>query len=68
MYNRENHLLRIIEIQTIVLQHDGRGLPRKWVYENIIYPRYRISRTTFYKYLSINAKKQLKQLLKNENI
>jgi hypothetical protein len=63
MYNNINLLRRIIEIQDITLEHKARGATQEWIYKNIIYPRYFISRPTYYRYLSINAKKMLKDKL-----
>lgn len=67
-YNRINILNRMIDVQTIYRQHsknyDG-GCTDKWIYENLIFPTYRISRATFYEYLGTNAKKELKDLLEH---
>ncbi|MCG8474187.1 MAG: hypothetical protein MI784_01705 [Cytophagales bacterium] len=61
-YNKINKLQLIIDIQNIVLdfQEDHTN---EWIYSKKIYPVYRISRRTFYNYLSINAKKELRELL-----
>jgi len=61
MYNNINLLRRIVEIQDITLEHKAHGATQEWIYKNIIYPRYYISRPTYYRYLSINAKKLLKE-------
>lgn len=61
-YNRRNILKRIIEIQNITLEHTKRGATQKWVYENIIYPRFLISPATYNNYLAVNAKAELKKL------
>jgi len=63
-YDRKNRLLRIIDIQEIYKKHSKNhqgGCTDKHIFENMIYPVYRISRTTFYEYLSTPAKKQLKE-------
>jgi len=64
-YNRRNILLRIIDIQNIYKKHaknfDG-GCTDKHIYEKIIFPVYRISRSTFYEYLKTPAAKELKEL------
>ena len=65
-YNRKNILRRMIDIQTIVLEHKQRGVTQEWVYENEIFPLYKISRRTFYDYLGTNAKAELKELKKIE--
>ncbi|HIW97147.1 MAG TPA: hypothetical protein H9866_01460 [Candidatus Tidjanibacter gallistercoris] len=61
-YNKRNKLTLIADIQTIVLEHTDRGVTQEWVYRNVIYPRYRISRTTFYNYLACPARALLKQM------
>jgi hypothetical protein len=63
-YNRKNLLQRQIDIQAIVLEHKARGATQEWVYANIVYPTYRISRRTFYGYLGSPAKAELKKLEK----
>lgn len=64
-YNRGNLLKRVIDIQTIYREYskhfDG-GCTDKWIFENKIYPVYRISRSRFYEYLRMPAKRQLKDL------
>lgn len=62
-YNRRNLLTRVGWIQDITLEHTRRGVTQEWVYNNIIFPTYRISRRTYYNYLSINARKELGKLL-----
>ena len=61
-YNRRNILKRIIEVQNITLEHTKRGSTQKWVYENIIYPRFLISIATYNNYLAVNAKAELKKM------
>ncbi len=68
MYNRQNLLSEIVEIQNVVLEHLRRGASHKWIYYNIIAPKHHISRSTYYRYLSINAKKQLKELKTDEKV
>ncbi len=59
-YNKQNKLEMICEIQRITLEHTKRGISQKWVYENIIRPRFYISISTYYNYLSVPARKELK--------
>lgn len=61
-YNRKNKLQLIVDIQNVTLDHTKRGVTQQWVYENHIYPKYRISRTTFYAYLATTAKRDLKKM------
>lgn len=52
----------ILEIQQVVLEHKKKGHYQKWVYENLVRDRYFISYSTFNRYLSVNARKELKEL------
>lgn len=65
-YNRKNQLQRIIDIQAIVLEHKTNGATQEWIYNNVIFPRYRISRARFYDFLGTNAKAELKRVLATE--
>lgn len=60
-YNRRNILKRIVEIQNLTLEHTSRGVTQVWVFEHIIQPRFVISIRTYYNFLSINAKTELKE-------
>lgn len=66
-YNSRNRLQRIVDIQATYKKHsknfDG-GCTDKYIYEDIIYPIYRISRSTFYDYLNTPAARELKNLEK----
>lgn len=61
-YNRLNILNRIIDVQNVTIEHTRRGVTQQWVYENLIYPQYRISIGTYYNYLSCNAKAELRKI------
>jgi len=63
-YNRENILQRIIDIRnTVNKKKKEDGSSQKWIYENIIYPQYRISYDCFNKYISYPlAETELKKL------
>lgn len=65
-FNRRNKLQLIIDIQTVTLEHTRRGVTQKWVYDNLIYPTYRISRATYYGYLAVPAKRQLKDIVASD--
>ena len=56
---RKNYLQTIVDIQNIVLEHKGRGVTQKWVFDNIINTPdspYHLGYTTFCRYMTINAK------------
>ena len=61
-----NLLKRIIEVQNITLENKKRGKTQEWTYNEIIYPRFFISKATFYVYLARNAKKELKEQLNHK--
>ena len=68
-YTRKNLLQRMIDIQELYKQHSQRhhgSSTDTWIYNNIVFPQYRISRATFYEYLGTNAKKELNDLLEFE--
>jgi hypothetical protein len=55
--------MKIIEVQEIVLREQRRGiLNQKEVFYKLIEPVYHISITTFYNYLSRNAKRELSEM------
>lgn len=65
-YNKKNRLKRIVAIQEITLEHTNRGVTQQYVYKNVIKPKYCISQSAFYNYLSTPAKKQLKEMEEKE--
>lgn len=60
-YNNNNLLVRMIEVQNITLEHTARGVKQEWVYVNVIFPQYRVSRGTYYRYLAYPAKAELRR-------
>lgn len=61
-YNRENYLLKVLEVQEIALHYNRRGLFYKEIFHLYINKQYHISKRTFHTYLGINARKQIKEL------
>lgn len=61
-YNRINILTRIVIIQEITFEQTQQGVSQEYVYRMHVAPRFCISRRTFYRYLAINAKKELSRL------
>ena len=61
-FNRRNLLTRIVTVQELTLEHTRRGVTQEWVYANVVYPRYVISRRTYYNWLGINARGELRRL------
>lgn len=67
-YNRRNLLQRIIDIQEIVLKHKSIGITQQRIYEDYIFPVYKISFRTYNEYLGMPAKAQLKLLDKRKEM
>lgn len=61
-YNKVNKLNRIIEVQKCFKQHYGPGMIIEHVYQNHIYPKFKISRTTFFEWIKTPAETLLKEL------
>ncbi len=62
-YNRRNMIEKAKAVQALYKEHVGRnGSTAEWTYKNVIYPRFYISRSTFYNYLVIDVEAALKQL------
>lgn len=62
-YNKRNFIDRVVYIQEVTLENTKRGVTQEWVYANIIFPEYRISRRTYYSYLAMPAKKIKRELI-----
>jgi hypothetical protein len=61
-YNRKNLLKRIVEIQEIYLKFQTKGMSGTWIHINIIQPNYHITRRTLSSYLSVNARRELREI------
>ena len=61
-YSKRNRLKRIIDIQKIYLEKQAVGVTTTKVYELYVAKQYRISSSCYYDYLTVNAKKELKEL------
>ncbi len=67
-YNKKNLLNKIIEIQNITIQKKhNEGLTYKRIYSDHIKPKYLISYSTFSRYMGINAKRELSNILEQES-
>jgi hypothetical protein len=60
--NRKNFLTKVRAVQDLYQEHKKPGVTDVHIYKTYIYPQYYISKPTFYKYLSINAKRELAQI------
>ncbi len=61
-YNRENFLKGVLIVQDIYLQHSDSGLNNREIFKRYVNPNYPMSERTFYEYLALNARKELKEL------
>lgn len=62
-----NFYRKVLAVQEIYLAKKEEGITNKYVYEKHIKDRFFISIRTFYSYLPINAKRELRELLKEES-
>lgn len=62
-YNNRNILLKMIEIQNLVLERKKLGITQRHVFLTEIEPRYYISYSTFNRYLAYPAKRELSKLM-----
>lgn len=58
-YNKKNHFLRVLEVQETFLLYKKEGVTTRHVYHTFIWPKYKISMSTFYNYMGINARKEV---------
>jgi len=67
-YNKKNFLRKVLKVQEIALHHSKQGLFFKEIYHLHVEHQFNICKRTFDSYLGINARKELKDLLQeNEN-
>lgn len=60
--NKEHFYKRVLRMQEEYLRHANSGRTTQYIYRTYIYPKFLISRTTFYSWLSIAPKKELERL------
>lgn len=61
-YHKANFLQKVLEVQNVFLEHKKEDVYTRTIYKTIIRPRFLISLSTFYSYMAINAKKELRKL------
>lgn len=66
-YNRRNYLKKVLKVQQITLEHRARGLYFKEIFHKYIENQFDICQRTYESYLGVNAKKQLKDLQKEDS-
>lgn len=62
MYNKKNKLRLIADVQAEYLLYANSNLTTRDIYKKYIYPRFYISNATFYNYLAIPVKREMKKL------
>lgn len=65
-YHRKNFLLRVAAMQREYMLHRNTGRSEMYVYRTWIYPKFWISRSTFYNWLAINPTRELEKLREEE--
>ena len=65
-FSRKNLLLRVKEINELYLEKAKIGLSTEFIYRTFIKPRYHISRSTLYEYLTIPYERQLREIAQRE--
>jgi hypothetical protein len=61
-YNNKNYFLRVQQVQEVYVQYKNDSNTTRYVYKNYIWPRWNISMSTLYNYLTVNVKKELRQM------
>jgi len=62
MERRVNFLLRVKDVNEVYNEHKVRGVFISNIYRDYIRDRFRISRATFYRYLTIAYNRELKDI------
>lgn len=57
-----NHMNRVQAVQEVYNLHKQEGIPDAFIWRKHIYPKYFISLDTFYRYLQISPKTELKKM------
>lgn len=63
-YNKKNLLERVLDVQNVYKQHKTDYTTNAGIFREFIEPKFRISKGTFYRYLTIPALAELKKLKK----
>lgn len=61
-YNKLNYFKRVKQVQDVFLEHKKDGVTTAYVFNTYIKDRFHIGICTFYKYMAVNARKELKAL------
>ncbi|PCH69410.1 MAG: hypothetical protein COC06_07645 [Bacteroidales bacterium] len=61
-YNRKNHLINVLFVQEFYKEQNKKGVPNTKIVENLQAHNIHISLATFYNYMQIPAKRDLKRI------
>lgn len=61
-YHNRNFYLKVEAMQQEYLSHSNSGRTEIYIYRKYIYPKFFISRATFYNWLAINPRRELDKL------
>ncbi len=65
-YSRKNLLTRVKEVNELYVEKQKIGLTTEYIYRTFIEPRFHISRSTLYNYLTIPYMSQLRKIEEHE--
>ncbi|TXI13489.1 MAG: hypothetical protein E6Q66_09875 [Pedobacter sp.] len=65
-YSRKNYLLKVKAVCELYDQMRNPDVPMARTYRRVIYPSFYISICTFYRYLNVNYKKELRELAEKQ--
>lgn len=66
-YSKQNKYNRIMDVQRTFREHYKPGMTIEHIYQQHIREQYRISRTTFFAWLKVDAAGELARLTEKEN-
>ncbi len=55
-YNHKNKLAKVKQVKEEYNKHSKLHLSQKHIYETYIYPKFKIARSTFFRYLKIDTR------------
>lgn len=65
-FSRKNLLCRVREVNELFVEKQRLGLSTEYIYRTFVEPRYHISRTTLYNWLTIPYAAQLREIERQE--
>ena len=65
-FSRKNMLFRVKDVNELYVEKAKIGLSTEFIFRTFIAPKFHISRSTLYEYLSIPYERQLKEIYQRE--